>query len=69
MGIMKQLLTYLNEERGRRHKLASALGISPSAISMWDGDVPLKRLSEVSKITGIAMQDLRPDFFEKAASV
>jgi len=65
---MEQLLKYLNEERGRRYKLAVELKISPSAISMWNGKVPLDRLSDVSKITGIPMQELRPDFFDGQAA-
>jgi len=65
---MEQLLRYLNEERGRRYKLAVDLNISPSAISMWNGKVPLDRLSDVSRLTGIPMEELRPDFFEGRAA-
>lgn len=68
MGGMEKLLTYLNGERGRRNKLAAALKVSPSAISMWNGKVPIVRLGEVSKFTGIPMQDLRPDFFNGEAA-
>lgn len=57
---MERLLTYLRAERGRRVQLARALGIAPSAISMWDR-VPSDRVGEVSRITGISASDLRPD--------
>ena len=59
---MDTLLIYLNEERGRRKKLAEALGISPSAISMWD-QVPAERVGEVSRATGIPKKFLRPDLY------
>lgn len=64
----KPLLTYLDSERGRRYKLAKSLSVSPSAISMWKGTVPLERLGDVSKLTGIPMTELRPDLFARAAS-
>jgi DNA-binding transcriptional regulator YdaS (Cro superfamily) len=63
---MEKLLAYLNAERGRRIALAKALGCSPSAISMWKR-VPGERLGEVSRATGIAPQELRPDLVEDAA--
>lgn len=59
---MEKLLSYLNEERGRRGKLAETLRVSPSAISMWRR-VPGERLMDVSRATGIAPEDLRPDMF------
>lgn len=59
---MDKLLDYLNSERGRRFKLATALGISPSAISMWK-QVPAERAADVAQATGIPLTDLRPDIF------
>jgi DNA-binding transcriptional regulator YdaS (Cro superfamily) len=59
---MEKLTEYLNAQRGRRQALAAALGCSPSAISMWR-QVPAERLGDVSRATGIAPQDLRPDIF------
>lgn len=59
---MEKLLEYLNAERGRRVALASALGCKPSAISMWK-QVPLERVRDVSRVTGISPEELRPDFF------
>ncbi|RWF78254.1 MAG: hypothetical protein EOS26_05805 [Mesorhizobium sp.] len=63
---MEKLLTYLNEERGRRIELASHLGISPSAISMWTR-VPADRVAEIERVTGIPRGELRPDIFGVAA--
>jgi DNA-binding transcriptional regulator YdaS (Cro superfamily) len=56
---------YFKQERGRRKRLAVALGIHPSAVSMWSR-VPGERLGDVSRITGIPMQELRPDIFADA---
>jgi pyruvate kinase len=61
---MEHLNTYLRE-RGRLSELAKALGVTPSAIAQWKR-VPAERASEVSRITGIRLADLRPDIFEAA---
>ena len=63
---MDKLLAYLNAERGRRGKLAEALEISPSAISMWTR-VPAERLNDVSRATAIPPQELRPDLWRVAS--
>jgi DNA-binding transcriptional regulator YdaS (Cro superfamily) len=60
---MKHLLSYLNEQRGRRFELAKALGITPSALSQWKR-VPIDHVHDVSRVTGIAASDLRPDIFK-----
>lgn len=57
---MDRLREYLDEERGRRSRLATAIGISPSAISMWE-QVPSDRVTDVSRATGIPPEQLRPD--------
>lgn len=62
MGRMKHLLTYLDEERGRRNKLAERLGISPSAISMWRR-IPAERVLDIEVFTGIPKEALRPDLY------
>ncbi|ESW92674.1 helix-turn-helix domain-containing protein [Mesorhizobium sp. M0045] len=62
---MEKLLAYLDEERGRRNKLAAALGIFPGAISQWK-KVPAERLGDISRFTGISPEELRPDIFAKA---
>lgn len=60
---MEKLIAYLNAERGRRVALAETLEISPSAISMWTR-VPGERLMDVSRATGLAPEELRPDMFK-----
>lgn len=62
---MDKLREYLDGERGRRTALAAALKISPSAISMWE-QVPAERLGDVSRATGIPLEELRPDIFRAA---
>jgi DNA-binding transcriptional regulator YdaS (Cro superfamily) len=42
--------------------LARSLNITPSAVLQWD-KIPAERIGEVSRITGIPPQDLRPDIF------
>lgn len=59
---MEKLREYLNQKRGRRVRLAAALNISPSAISMW-AHVPSGRVLEVEALTGLSRHDLRPDVF------
>lgn len=63
---MEELLRYLDEKRGRRGELAAALGISPSAISMWK-QVPAERVGDVARATGIPPDVLRPDIFRDTA--
>lgn len=59
---MDRFREYLDGERGRRSKLAALIGISPSAISMWE-QVPAERIGDVSRATGIPPEELRPDIF------
>ncbi|TIX23877.1 YdaS family helix-turn-helix protein [Mesorhizobium sp.] len=63
---MEKLTAWLDEERGRRITLASHLGISPSAISMWN-QVPVERVAKIEIFTGIPRRELRPDIFGVAA--
>jgi DNA-binding transcriptional regulator YdaS (Cro superfamily) len=56
------LQIYLQQERGRAVRLASALGISPGAVSQWDR-VPAERVAEIEQVTGIPRRQLRPDLF------
>lgn len=64
---MEQLTAYLKAERGRLTKLAGRIRVSPSAISQWK-TVPLERVPEVERATGIPREQLRPDFFTTAES-
>lgn len=59
---MQKLLDYFKEQRGRRIELAKALNINPAAISQWER-VPSGRVGKISRITGIPLEELRPDLF------
>lgn len=48
-------------------ELAERLGVSPQAINQWM-EVPLSRVPEVEKVTGIPRHKLRPDYYEPPAS-
>jgi pyruvate kinase len=63
---MEELLDYLNAERGRRVWMAHELGINPASISQWDR-VPVERVNDISRLTGIPRENLRPDIFGEAA--
>ena len=53
---------------GSSDKLASGLEITPQAISQWTR-IPLARVFDVERITGIPHEKLRPDFFGQKAGV
>lgn len=59
---MDKLISWLDEKRGRRTELAAALGCGPNAISQWP-QVPVLRVIEVERITGIPRHELRPDVY------
>ena len=42
--------------------MAKSLGVTRAAISAWR-EIPMTRVKEVSKLTGIPIQELRPDIF------
>lgn len=48
---------------GSARALADGIGISEQAISQWD-KIPLKRVLDVERATGIPRDDLRPDLFK-----
>lgn len=65
---MTEFKKYLESERGRGVRLASDLNVSSAAISQWaEGQVPAERIFKVSEITGIPLEQLRPDLFPKPA--
>jgi DNA-binding transcriptional regulator YdaS (Cro superfamily) len=53
-------ISLIRAERGLMAKLAAGLGITKSAVSMWD-KVPADRLAEVERLSGIPRHLLRPD--------
>lgn len=64
---MDKLTEYLKAERGRMSDLARELGVTPGAIKQWN-EVPAARMGDVSRVTGIPMEELRPDIWAAAQS-
>ncbi len=50
---------------GNASKLARELGITRSAIYQWH-EIPLARVPDVERVTGVSRHKLRPDFFGPA---
>lgn len=46
---------------GSGYALAKALGISKTAIYQWT-EIPLNRVPEISRLTGIPKGELRPEY-------
>jgi DNA-binding transcriptional regulator YdaS (Cro superfamily) len=44
-------------------RLAREIGITRGAVAQWD-KVPAERMGDVSRVTGIPMERLRPDLFK-----
>lgn len=56
----QRVLDELRAERGALSRLAQALGLTPQAVHQWS-IVPLERVIDVERATGIARHKLRPD--------
>ena len=63
-----QKLTGMDAVRDRMTlaRLARGLGISRGAVAQWE-KVPAERMGDVSRVTGISFEVLRPDLFEAAS--
>lgn len=50
---------------GGKAALGRLLGISRAAVNAWDArnEIPLARIPEVERVTGIPREVLRPDYF------
>lgn len=48
--------------------LSIGLGLSRGAVSQWD-KVPLERVNDVARLTGLPREVIRPDVFGPAPSV
>ena len=59
--------TLFRTYQGSLTKLARELGITVSAISQWR-KVPVNRVLEIERITGISRHVLRPDLYGGVAS-
>lgn len=51
-----------NKDFGGLSRLADGLKISRSAVSQWE-EIPIRRVAEVSALTGLPRETLRPDVF------
>lgn len=62
---MDALRHYLSQSGNSQVALAEALGITQPAIAKWfrAGKVPLERVADIERITGIPREALRPDVF------
>lgn len=50
---------------GTAGELAEKIGVSPQALSQWRR-IPVGRVLDIERITGISRHDLRPDIFGPA---
>ena len=50
-------------------QFAALFNVQQASVSRWEtaGRFPLSRCPEVSRLTGLPLTALRPDFFEQAA--
>ena len=58
----KEVMLGLRRERGALSRLAVQLGVTAQAVHLWEV-VPIHRVLDVERITGIPRQRLRPDYF------
>jgi DNA-binding transcriptional regulator YdaS (Cro superfamily) len=66
MATKDEALKRAIKEAGSAEALAGKLGITPQAISQWK-QIPLVRVLDIERATGISRHDLRPDFFGESA--
>jgi DNA-binding transcriptional regulator YdaS (Cro superfamily) len=48
--------------KGSAKALAAAIGVSPQALSQWRR-VPVERVLDVERVTGVPRHELRPDIY------
>lgn len=48
---------------GKLQNLADRLGLSLQGVHKWGRDIPIDRIEDVERVTGVPRQELRPDFF------
>ena len=61
------LVQWLMVERGRKHRLAKALGISHQRVYQWTR-CPPELVLQVEELTGLSRHVLRPDIFGEKIS-
>jgi DNA-binding transcriptional regulator YdaS (Cro superfamily) len=58
----QEVMLELRRKRGALSQLAVALGVTAQAVHLWEV-VPIGRVLDVERITGISRRKLRPDYF------
>lgn len=50
---------------GSMSRLARSCGVSPQAVRAWvvRGEIPLNRVIDVKRATGLSLKTFRPDYF------
>jgi DNA-binding transcriptional regulator YdaS (Cro superfamily) len=61
-------LTAVLKKVGGPAALARKLGMTPAAITNWK-DVPARHLLTISSLTGMLVEEIRPDLAEEARKV
>jgi len=63
---MHELLAWMRAHSVTQSELAKSLGLTQGAVSQWvtHGAVPLRRVGEIARLTGLTPQSLRPDVFD-----
>jgi hypothetical protein len=51
------------KKAGNKARLMEALNLTSGAINFWRQGIPVKRVIDVSRVTGIPCHILRPDYF------
>ena len=60
----KKSIRKLAEGFGGIVNFSLALGLSRGAVSQWE-QIPIDRVAQVEKLTGVPREILRPDFFNR----
>lgn len=61
-GLMDELQTWFDMERGNQSKLAVVLSVSPSTFSSWK-KIPSERVLDIARFTGLPFHKLRADLY------
>jgi DNA-binding transcriptional regulator YdaS (Cro superfamily) len=65
---MSAFREYLDARHGRGVEIARAIGVTPGAVTQWaETQVPAERIFRLAALTGIPVEQLRPDLFEGLA--
>lgn len=67
----KEALAQAAKNMGSYNRLAKAMKISRQAVSAWKlrGQTPASRVAQLSKLSGVAKADLRPDIYGSAEAM